>query len=124
MTRDERICKEYAQGDAIPLICQRHGVGERRLFQILKKAKVNRRIETSYEEKAPLSPLHLEIGMRVYNAYFNKGLTRLQASKAIGVSPAVLRNIELGHFDLTLFTLQSLAQFMGVEIHELFSKGT
>lgn len=116
------IIDEYVDGRDMVAICREHGVGDRRVFQILKQAGVRKRSLPPAQLKPPLSEVHRSIGARVYDHYFEKGWSRREAADKLGMTTPALRNIELGRGNLTLFDLQDLAGFLKISVGELLGE--
>ena len=117
--RDEEIVKDYQAGRRIGDICRENGLGERQFYNII--ARVGAEAPKMPRPKDPLSLVHKNIGTRVYEFYFQRGLDRRMAANKLGWSALRLRSVELGLTDLTLFELQDLAAFIGVSIEQVIN---
>lgn len=117
--RDNELVEAYLTGRTIDDISRTYGLSQRRIHQILDARGVKRTKRRVPGEVATISKLHQKIGLRVYNYYYDRGLTRVQAADKLGISPVRLRRIELGAADLELLMLQDLSRFLGITVGEL-----
>jgi hypothetical protein len=122
--RNKSLLEHYLAGKDTPSFCRENQMGERRFYQILNDqlaaAGLERRPRVSRTLKQPLSKTHERMGRRLYEYYTTvKGIDRLQASNALGWNPQVLRLVEQGMYDLTLFEVQDMEKFMKVTLQEL-----
>ena len=114
--RDQELVKTYESGGDIEAFCRENSIGERRFFQILKDNDVERREAVKKADKKPLSKVHERLGRRLNEFYTDNGFERRSAAKRLGWSSQILREVEKGTHDLTLFELQDMAAFIRVEI--------
>lgn len=99
-------------------ICRENGLTPRQIFSIVKAQNVPLR-ERKRSQRRALSKVHQLIGQRLYDYYFTRGLDRRMAANLLGWSSLRLRNVELGLADLTLFELQDVSTFTGIQIGNL-----
>lgn len=116
------IVDDYVDGAELNQICREHGVGERRVFQILQQAGIKKRRTNRTDMKLPFSALHERIGQELYDYYFDRDYTRRQAANELGMSVQALRNIEIGRSQLQLVELQDIAAFMKISVGELLGE--
>lgn len=120
MTRDQEIATDYVAKMPVAEIARTHGIGVRRVYQILDAAGIERNEERKGQEHyKPLSSRHQKIGEILYNFYFDEGYSRREAANKLDWSTVKLRFAEKGAFNLTLFDIQDIALFTGVSVEVL-----
>ncbi|NOD70158.1 hypothetical protein [Ruegeria sp. HKCCD7303] len=118
--RDTYICQDYSDGKEISELARSYGISDRRVAQILRANEVQLRPRTT-EEKKPLSPLHVRLGMHLYNYRFNRGLEPYDAATEMGWSMLKVRKVEKGVTELELLELIDIAKYTQTTLDEILS---
>jgi hypothetical protein len=118
--QDRNLVEHYLSSGDVGEFCRANNIKERRYCQFLNSFPENpRRPRVSKAQKKPLSKLHERLGRRLFECYQDAGLDRLMASNRLGWNPQVLRLVEQGLHDLTLFEILDMAAFMRCKIQDL-----
>ncbi len=122
--RNNMIADDFIDGKSVDDLAGTYGLGSRMIHRMLceKGLKATDRIAhpCPLDWKKVKSQLHKKIGSRLHNFFFiEKGLTRVQAAEAIGISAKALTGVELGRNNLQLTELQNIASFMGSRVGDL-----
>lgn len=67
-----------------------------------------------------MADIKVEVGERIRKARKGKGLTQKELGEKLGVADSVITNYESGKQNLTIETLQKVAQVLEVDISVFF----
>lgn len=122
VARDQELIRTYTEGGDIGAFCRENSIGERRFFQILSDNNIEKREAVKKADKKPLSKIHERLGRRMNEFYTDNGFDRRSAANRLGWSYQILRQVEKGLHNLTLFELQDMAAFLKTSVGALLDE--
>ena len=118
--RDAEIALGYLQGATAAKLGRKYKLSVPQIRKILAEQKVTRKdVIVEAETSKAIDPMHVRLGLRIYNYRFKKGVATSIAAQLIGWSARKLRSIEQGQTVVSLMDLMEVARFMQTTPPEL-----
>lgn len=124
--REQQIIALYLGGESASSLARKFGRSEALIRKIISKHKVTRPKKVTVAEAkpkgGPVSSTHESLGLRLGNYRVQRAChDKSTAAEKLGWSSHKLSKVEAGTFsDLTLFDVMDIAEYIGVELNELF----